>query len=135
MLAELLGREPITLPAPKLTSPVVTASRVAHGRNVLTSSAGSGLLAIMKEVFYIVSIHISTVLTGHGLLQTRWGAVSSRLNLLSTMVRHTFQAGSQMLRFKKQPYLDKKESTHLNSFTTKINNKAIHNNFITNTSK
>ena len=53
-----------TLPAPGLTDPAVTASRVAHGRNVLTSSAGSGLLAITKEVFYVVSIHISIVLTG-----------------------------------------------------------------------
>ena len=71
---------------PRLTDPAVTASRVTHGRNILTSRANSGLLATMKKVFYVVSIHIPTVLTGHGLLQTRWGAVSSCLNLLSTAV-------------------------------------------------
>jgi len=97
----LRARQGHTRAAPGLTAPASTASRVAHGRNVLTSSAGSELLATMKEVFYVVSIHIPIALTRQGLLQTGWGAVSSRLNLLSTTVRHAFQAGSQMLRFQK----------------------------------
>ena len=33
---------------------------VAHGCNILTSSADSELLATMKAVFYVVSIHIPT---------------------------------------------------------------------------
>ena len=53
-----------TLPAPGLTSPAVTASRVAHEHNVLTSSAGSELLATMREVFYVVSIHIPNCADG-----------------------------------------------------------------------
>ena len=45
-----------TLPAPGLTNSAGTASCVAHGRDVLTNSAGSGLLATMKKVFYVISI-------------------------------------------------------------------------------
>ena len=45
-----------TLPAPGLTDPAGTASCVAHGRDVLTNSAGSGLLATMKKVVYVISI-------------------------------------------------------------------------------